>query len=601
MNYKIAFFSSDWLLEIVQDKQAGIKDFLNDYPDVSIDLFENYGNYNLINPTDSLLELYKLPNIEDYDAIIFQTNSTFYRDYRQKVIDKAYSLNIPIISINDPIDKCIYVGTDNKQAIYDLVKTIRKEKNCKKITFVAGPNTSREANLRKEGFLKAVEGLTEINIIEGSWNVNDGRIASLKILDDLPDLVVCSNDNLAYGVIDVLKNHHVNVGKDVLVTGFDNLSLASAVTPRITTINRDYRTITYNALEIALIAKDNPKLTSFYSPYQIIKGESTNDYVEKQADLKLKYNYLTQTAYSNRFFEATERLEIMFSNINNFYDLLEIFENEFINYGYENVYLIMNSDYVDDLNKDIRIFSNKMYLMGITDRDIKPDNRHIYDIFDKNQVLPIKYKSRYMIYTPLSNNGAGIGYIAFNGHSDLISINFTAIILKQLGLTIESVRKKLVLSNLNQQLEQLYIKDSLTNLYNRFGMERLGIDKYNQLINEYNEASIYFIDMDKMKLINDVYGHEMGDQAIIETAKIIHKVISNNDIGIRYGGDEFIIITNQKDLSEKIQDELIIWNKNKIYPFKLSLSVGKYTSNEDFYQAIKKADSTMYNIKTLSR
>lgn len=600
MNYKIAFFSSDWLLEIVQDKQAGIEDFLNDYPNVSVDLFENYGNYNLINPTDSLLELYKLPNIEDYDAIIFQTNSTFYRDYRQIVIDKASSLNIPIISINDPIDKCIYVGTDNKQAIYDLVKTIRKEKNCKKITFVAGPNTSREANLRKEGFLKATEGLDNISIIEGSWNVIDGKKAGLQLLDDLPELVVCSNDNLAYGVIEVFKEHNIIVGKDVLVTGFDNLTLASAVTPRITTINRDYKTITYNALEIALIAKDNPKLTSFYSPYQIIRGESTNDHIKKQDDLKLKYNYLTQTSYSNRFFESIERLEIMFSNINNFYDLFEIFENEFINYGYKNVYLIMNSDYVDDLNKDIRVFSDKMYLMGITNNN-KPNDKHIYDVFDKKQVLPAKYKSRYMIYTSLSNNGAGIGYIAFDGHSNLISINFTAIILKQLGLTIESVRKKQVLSNLNKQLEELYIKDSLTNLYNRFGMERLGIKKYKQLINHYQKASIYFIDMDKMKSINDIYGHEMGDQAIKETANIIHKVISYDDIGIRYGGDEFIIITDQEDLNEKIQDELIIFNKMNIYPFKLSLSVGKYTSNEDFYQAIKKADSTMYNIKTLSR
>ena len=83
MTYKIAFFSSDWLFEIAQEKQNAINQFLNDYQDISIDMFEIFGNYGLVHPMDSLLELYKLPDIKDYDVLIFQTNSNFYKDYRQ--------------------------------------------------------------------------------------------------------------------------------------------------------------------------------------------------------------------------------------------------------------------------------------------------------------------------------------------------------------------------------------------------------------------------------------------------------------------------------------------------------------------------------------
>ena len=46
-----------------------------------------------------------------------------------------------------------------------------------------------------------------------------------------------------------------------------------------------------------------------------------------------------------------------------------------------------------------------------------------------------------------------------------------------------------------------------------------------------------------MKKTNDLYGHDMGDSAIKEIASIILKVISKEDIAIRYGGDEFVIIT----------------------------------------------------------
>lgn len=44
MTYKIAFFSSDWLFEIVQEKQNAINQFLNDYQDIFIDMFETFGN-----------------------------------------------------------------------------------------------------------------------------------------------------------------------------------------------------------------------------------------------------------------------------------------------------------------------------------------------------------------------------------------------------------------------------------------------------------------------------------------------------------------------------------------------------------------------------
>lgn len=81
---------------------------------------------------------------------------------------------------------------------------------------------------------------------------------------------------------------------------------------------------------------------------------------------------------------------------------------------------------------------------------------------------------------------------------------------------------------------------------------------YYQLIEKDQQALIYFIDMDFMKKTNDLYGHDMGDSAIKEIASIILKVISKEDIAIRYGGDEFIIITNysSKDLSTKITDEV---------------------------------------------
>lgn len=601
MGYKIAFFSWDWLFEIVQEKQKGIQKFLDEYQDISIDLFENYGNYGLVHPMDSLLELYKLPNIKDYDALIFQTNSNFYKDYRQQMIETAHRYHIPVISINDPIKNCVYVGTDNQKAIYDITRTIIDEKHCQNIAYVSGPMTSREARLRKAGFLQATEQIENIQIIDGNWNTEDGEKAAKMLLDHLPELIVCANDNLAHGVVNILLQHHIEVGKDVYVTGFDNLTIARAANPRITTIKRDYQTITYTALKTARELIFGKQITHVYSPFKIIKSVSCGYPASEEDNSELKQEYLSYSYNNNCFFESLERLEILFSKASNFSELLDIFEKESQNLGYKQVYLIMNSDYVDSMSGDITQFSDIMYLMGISYHQLIPDKRHIYQKFPKKEILPQAYKSRYMIYTSLSNNGVAIGYLAFDHYSTMISVNFMTIILKLLGLTIEGIRKEQVLSILNERLEDLSIKDSLTHLYNRFGMNHLGKSLFQSYIKKDHQALIYFIDMDYMKKINDEYGHDMGDYAIKETAQILLDSCSQDDFIIRYGGDEFIIITNamSNQLPQIINQKVEAFNQLHAYPFDLSLSVGHYlASNKDqFETAINKADTIMYEVK----
>ena len=71
----------------------------------------------------------------------------------------------------------------------------------------------------------------------------------------------------------------------------------------------------------------------------------------------------------------------------------------------------MNSKYIDEMSENIIHFSDKMYLMGMTYHKNSPDEKHIYQEFSKKEVLPQEYKSRYMIYTYLSNNGVAIGVI----------------------------------------------------------------------------------------------------------------------------------------------------------------------------------------------
>ena len=160
----------------------------------------------------------------------------------------------------------------------------------------------------------------------------------------------------------------------------------------------------------------------------------------------------------------------------------------------------------------------------------------------------------------------------------------------------------------NKMINRLYehsIEDELTGLYNRRGFIKTAEDSIKLLDNK--EYCIMFIDLDKMKDINDKHGHDIGDSALILTSKILNQSFREADIISRFGGDEFVVfISNAKDdMIEKIKERIFYnldaVNKEKGIRFKLSLSIGvaKHSRGDKLTlnKIINDADSDMYKIK----
>ena len=117
-----------------------------------------------------------------------------------------------------------------------------------------------------------------------------------------------------------------------------------------------------------------------------------------------------------------------------------------------------------------------------------------------------------------------------------------------------------------------------------------------------------FIDINSMKKINDRYGHAYGDRAITTVANAIKNSINDdNDIGIRYGGDEFIVISGNADqrYAEELKRSIISFvekeNRHGANPFKFSISVGYVLTDPKSKRTVNdyvdEADRLMYEIK----
>ncbi len=105
-----------------------------------------------------------------------------------------------------------------------------------------------------------------------------------------------------------------------------------------------------------------------------------------------------------------------------------------------------------------------------------------------------------------------------------------------------------VMLHVIQEMSDMVIRDPLTSLYNRrFIDDRLPVDVINAAVNK-SALSVCFIDLDNFKILNDTYGHEIGDQIIVVISRILNDTIrSESDWAARYGGDEFLLCLNHAD------------------------------------------------------
>ena len=165
------------------------------------------------------------------------------------------------------------------------------------------------------------------------------------------------------------------------------------------------------------------------------------------------------------------------------------------------------------------------------------------------------------------------------------------------------MRKKCLLQTLNDTLDDLYVHDALTGLYNRFGLSRFGQQFYDNLLAAEGSVQILFIDLDNMKTINDKHGHEAGDQALKDTAELLRSAGSSDAFIMRYGGDEFILIDTGRDeaLPDRLQASVKEYNQTSGMPYRLGMSLGVIKSDaaerRPISDCIKAADSLMYEIK----
>lgn len=159
----------------------------------------------------------------------------------------------------------------------------------------------------------------------------------------------------------------------------------------------------------------------------------------------------------------------------------------------------------------------------------------------------------------------------------------------------------------NKELEKISVTDSLTGLSNRFRIEEVlenslyAAERYGRMF------SLIMLDIDHFKLVNDRFGHLVGDEVLKKIASVISENVRKSDSTGRWGGEEFLIVSMDTDprhcglLAEKLRANIASAVFDTADAVTVSLGVTGYGKGDDRVSVIKRVDAALYRAKETGR
>jgi diguanylate cyclase (GGDEF)-like protein len=171
----------------------------------------------------------------------------------------------------------------------------------------------------------------------------------------------------------------------------------------------------------------------------------------------------------------------------------------------------------------------------------------------------------------------------------------------------ELKEKSMQIQKINEKLEDMSMKDGLTNIYNRRRLDEILECECNRAKNCCSEFSVILLDLDLFKYVNDTYGHNVGDKVLIETAEILKNNIRNTDIVGRWGGEEFLIVCHNTSMHQGIYVAEKLRKAIETHKFSVankrtsSFGVATYKEGDTIVDLVNRADKGLYKAKENGR
>lgn len=560
--------------------------------------------------------IYRLPDYDKFDGIII-LGELLRTDVMREIVEQAHAHEVPVVNVNNFQEGCYHVSFDDVVGMKDMVLHIIQEHGCRDIVFLSGFEGNKESMEREDAYKEALqaEGIpfVEDHILYGEFYLRSIDVVK-KYLEShpLPDAFVCANDAMALFVIKYLEDEGYQVPDDVLVTGFDHLQDSDEYRPSITSVERSVFEAGTGAVEILRDLWDGKiPPQELQIPAHLVLQQSCGCLKETVRDVyemnRVKSQRITERDIFIRNISDMWRDFLMVENME---ELLKVACQHLSFFEWEQVHLCICDDIfgrgLDD--EDTRLFGYSPSMVQVRyHKDFGPEFENVFypDILPSLDLYGKKRQQCAFIPLYMKERTIGYMWIPLEHHMAQISMLYT--FLTTVNSAISDfclLREK---DSLVDKLDSMYVRDALTKLYNRFGMQRY-VDKVLEVARrDEKRVMCIALDLDGLKPINDNYGHAAGDNAIVQVANALRQASERREVCCRSGGDEYLVFgivehdNDAQNYIRRVEDYLDHYNEMNNWPYRVACSCGycvrpaeEVHSLEDL---VTEADQLMYEIK----
>lgn len=587
-------------------------------------VFMDYTSYD--KPEDELrgeLNILNLPDLKEFDGVLLLGNTLNNAGENKILREKVLKAGVPSVCLEYELEDINCIRTENINGMKELMEHMITVHDVKDVFWISGPSDNDESNARFEAIVETMEkhGLKfdPARVFEGCWSyaiVEDRLPKVIEAMDKLPDVFMCANDSMALATCVVLEKAGYNVPRDTRVTGYDNLMSGNHFSPILTSVDRGWETRSVQATDSLIdLMNGGADFGDKVFDSKFDPGESCGcsmgeegKRIQKEARQRAFLIPVERTIFDWHLIELDEAV----AHVKSLEDIHEgykaIWEKDHPYEG-DDFYVCLNRDFVESMQDDTvyrtRGYSDTVVVIyGMKDKASVP----VQEI-DIRALVPGQGEgetgSSTYVFVPLHIRDESIGYFVVRDNSKIIKDFYLNSLTRHVSSGLERARQNIRLESLNRLLADISVRDELTGLYNRMGYEKIVIPYLDEMRKNRQKAVIMVADINRMKVINDKYGHLQGDTAIKIVANVIRSSVPMSWKAVRYGGDEYVIIGDYEGDIDKIRNEIVTKagrvSQDLDLPFLLSVSVGYVVidpdntlGNEEYFRM---ADEAMYEMK----
>ncbi len=576
------------------------------------------------------LNIAYLPDLNLFDGVIIFANAFHTEGNRARIEEILEDVSCPIVSVGCELENCTSVRTDSYAAMRQLMEHYVVDHKLSKIHFVRGVEGNPDGEARYRAY---VDVLTEHGIpvvpervTQGDFYVTGGELAVKEILSggaEFPEAIVCANDTMAITVCDILMERGYRVPEDVVISGYDYSTEGQEHSPAMTTVRGCFHKLGSKACEVLIEEVNGGQIEkTILLPDEVVLNESCGCEEKGPKPERHHKSYSTTEVVQRKLIQQMIILEKNIMECDGVVGWLGCLQSFIAHIDPPEFYWCVNEDFVEtvfeldvieqeDMSIEERLaYTERVrvllaYKKGMFRQKASFESVLAFDTLFEDTEQPKLY-----IFSPMHYLDRNFGYFVFVDSVFPMGNPLYVSWLIKMGDSVENIRKQSLLRNAMLRLDEMYIRDSLTGVFNRFGMERFFSEIKKKCMMSRSMLQLSFIDLDGLKKINDEYGHEEGDRIIMAAANVLQRCAGKFKV-IRYGGDEFIVMGKVKSEKEvetywkNVEEVVRFYNEDEENKAKLSLSYGyevfKVGAEMHLADCIRITDNKMYSSKNSKR